>query len=137
MRKTIVAVMVWLVPVSAAPFVAAQQTATPATQAAVPFENEIKAYEQADKTNPPPREANLFVGSSSIRLWKTMAEDLPGKNVINRGFGGSQIADSVRFADRIVIPYHPARIFFYAGDNDLNAGKSPETVAGDFAAFEK
>ena len=55
--------------------------------------------------------------------------------VINRGFGGSEIADSTRYADRIVIPYHPRQIVMYAGDNDLAKGKSPQQVAGDFKAF--
>jgi lysophospholipase L1-like esterase len=108
----------------------------PAAQAA-PYEKEILAFEVADRAHAPPPDANLFVGSSSIRMWKTLAADFPNNKVINRGFGGSQIADSVKYANRIVIPYRPARIFFYAGDNDLNAGKSPETVAADFTAFEK
>jgi lysophospholipase L1-like esterase len=55
--------------------------------------------------------------------------------VINRGFGGSQIADSVFYADRIVIPYRPRLIVLRAGGNDIHAGKSPEQVADDFQAF--
>src|SRR5438128_768275 len=93
-----------------------------------PFANEIKAFEEMDKTNPPPQNAVLFAGSSSIRLWKTLADDFPAVKTINRGFGGSQIEDSVHYADRIIIPLHPAKIFFYAGGNDINAGKSPERV---------
>jgi len=58
--------------------------------------------------------------------------DLP---VINRGFGGSQVADSVAFAERIVLPYQPKVIVFYAGDNDIASGKSPEQVATDFGLF--
>ena len=100
-----------------------------------PFANEIKAFEEMDKTSPPPQNAVLFVGSSSIRLWKTLAEDFPGVKTINRGFGGSQIEDSVRYAERIIIPLHPAKIFFYAGGNDINAGKSPERVFEDFKSF--
>lgn len=99
------------------------------------WESEIKAFESADKTNPPPPGAILFVGSSSIRLWKTLAQDFSEYNVINRGFGGSQIADSVAFADRIVIPCRPKAIVLYAGDNDLAAGKSPRQVFADFRAF--
>jgi lysophospholipase L1-like esterase len=77
----------------------------------------------------------LFVGSSSIRLWKTLPQDLPQYRVINRGFGGSQIADCTYFADRIVIPYKPSAIILHAGSNDLAAGKSPERVFADFKAF--
>ena len=99
------------------------------------WEKDIAAFEAQDKTNPPPKSAILFIGSSSIRMWKTLAEDLPGHKVINRGFGGSQIADSVHFVDRMVVPYQPKRIVMYAGGNDINGGKTPEHVASDFKAF--
>jgi lysophospholipase L1-like esterase len=99
------------------------------------WDKDIAAFETQDKTNPPPKGAILFIGSSSIRLWKTLAEDLPEHKVINRGFGGSQIADSVHFVDRMVVPYQPKRIVMYAGGNDINGGKTPEQVASDFKAF--
>ncbi len=99
------------------------------------WEKEIGAFEAADKTNPPPANAVVFVGSSSIRMWKSLARDFPEHKVINRGFGGSQIADSVEFADRIVLPYQPRLVVLYAGGNDLNAGKTPERVFADFQAF--
>ncbi|HEX4645882.1 MAG TPA: SGNH/GDSL hydrolase family protein, partial [Verrucomicrobiae bacterium] len=79
--------------------------------------------------------AILFVGSSTIRFWKTLAQDFPDLKVINRGFGGSHLSDSTFFADRIVIPYQPKTIFLYAGDNDLAAGKTPEQVFADYQAF--
>jgi lysophospholipase L1-like esterase len=99
------------------------------------WEFEIRAFEAADKTNPPPKGAILFVGSSSIRLWKTLAADFARHKVINRGFGGSQIEDSTALADRIIVPCRPKRVFLYAGDNDIAAGKSPERVCDDFKAF--
>ena len=99
------------------------------------FEKDILAFEASDKANPPPKNAILFIGSSSIRMWKTLAQDFPDYRVINRGFGGSQISDSLYFADRIVIPYAPRAIVFYAGGNDINAKKSPETVFNDFKTF--
>jgi lysophospholipase L1-like esterase len=101
----------------------------------LPFAAEINAFADADHDNPPPTNAIVFVGSSSIRLWKTLAQDFPDHQVINRGFGGSQLSDSVRYADRIVIPYLPKQIVLYAGGNDINAGKSAEDVAADFRAF--
>jgi lysophospholipase L1-like esterase len=110
-------------------------TALSVGAAEAPFEKDIRAFEAADTKQPPPKGAVLFVGSSSIRLWSTLAEDFPGVPVINRGFGGSEIADSTRYADRIVIPYHPRRIVIYAGDNDIAKGKSPLQVADDFRAF--
>ncbi len=99
------------------------------------WEKEIAAFEASDRTNPPPKNSIVFVGSSSILKWKTLAADFPGLPVINRGFGGSQLADSVNFADRIVIKYQPREVVVYAGGNDLNAGKSPEIVYGDFVAL--
>src|SRR5581483_5389209 len=88
------------------------------------WEPEIKAFEARDRVQAPPQNAILFVGSSSIRLWHSLAKDFAGWQVINRGFGGSQIEDSTALADRIIFPYHPKAIVFYAGDNDLAAGKS-------------
>jgi lysophospholipase L1-like esterase len=99
------------------------------------WEKEIQAFEAADRVKPPPEGAVLVIGSSIIRLWKTLQEDFPQHTMINRGFGGSQIADSVYYADRIVIPYKPKMVVLYAGGNDINAGKSPETVFEDFKAF--
>jgi lysophospholipase L1-like esterase len=105
------------------------------TANARPFEAEIRAFEAMDKTNPPPRGAILFTGSSSIRKWTTLARDFKTHQVINRGFGGSQISDSVYYADRIVIPYQPQTIVFFAGSNDIAAGKTAEQVFDDFKAF--
>ena len=113
-------------------------TAPPAaapTQAKAPFESEILAFEAADKKNPPMPGGIVFTGSSSVRLWTTLARDFPELPVINRGFGGSEVADSVRYADRIVIPYKPKMIVLYAGTNDISNGKSPSQVLKDFQAF--
>src|SRR5689334_14464438 len=75
------------------------------------WEKEISAYEQMDHTNPPPKDAWLFIGSSTVRLWRSLAADFPGQRVINRGFGGSEIMDSTYFAERIIFPYHPSKVF--------------------------
>lgn len=96
---------------------------------------DIDDFTTADLGRPPPANAVLFIGSSSIVKWKTLAQDFPHVQTINRGFGGSELADSVFYLDRIAIPYHPRVIVVYAGDNDLWAGKSAETVAADFEAF--
>jgi len=99
------------------------------------WEADMRHFAELDARTPPPRHAVLFVGSSSIRMWDSLASDFPGQAVINRGFGGSEIRDSTWYADRIVIPYAPRLIVFYAGDNDLNAGRSPRQVRDDFLAF--
>jgi lysophospholipase L1-like esterase len=91
----------------------------------------IRAFEKADRRDPPPQHGVLFVGSSSVRLWK-LDEHFPEMPVINRGFGGSQVSDTLHFADRIVLPYRPRLVVLYAGDNDIAAGESPAQVTDDF-----
>ena len=88
------------------------------------WERAIKTFEAADKQRCRAPGAVLFIGASSIRFWKTLAADFPQYHVLNRGFGGSHIADCTAFADRIVIPYRPSVIVLHAGGNDLaGAGK--------------
>lgn len=99
------------------------------------WEKEIAALTAGDLTNPPPKNAILFVGSSSIRLWKSLAKDFPEKKVINRGFGGSQMSDLNEFVERIVLPYEPKQILVYEGDNDIASGKAPGQILEDFKAF--
>jgi lysophospholipase L1-like esterase len=99
------------------------------------WEPEISAFEKRDKIDPPPQNAVLFIGSSSIRKWTALSNDFPGIEVINRGFGGSEIDDSTSFAERIIFPYHPRVIVLYAGDNDLAAGKSPTEVVAEYTNF--
>jgi lysophospholipase L1-like esterase len=98
------------------------------------FKSEIAAFTRYDQENTAPKNAVVFVGSSSINLWKT-AECFPEIAVINRGFGGSQASDVVHFTQKLVLKYEPRIVVFYAGDNDLAAGKTPEQVAGDFEKF--
>lgn len=99
------------------------------------WEQDMQRFAAADVATPPPGQAVLFVGSSSIRLWTTLAEDFPGVPVINRGFGGSEIRDSTWYADRIIVPYAPRQVLLYAGDNDLSNGRSPQQLQADFRAF--
>ena len=99
------------------------------------WDKEIAAFEALDHEKMPPTGGILFTGSSTIRLWKTLAEDYPGLPVINRGFGGSEIADATHFADRIIFPYKPKQIFLRAGVNDIHEGRLPDEVVADFADF--
>lgn len=98
-----------------------------ATAEAPRWEKAIQAFEQQDAEHPPDKHEILFVGSSSIRFWKT-DDDFPQLDIINRGFGGSQTADVLQYVDRIVIPYEPRLIVLYVGDNDISYGKTPEQV---------
>ena len=99
------------------------------------FAPEIEAFAAADRAQPPAPCGFLFVGSSSIRFWRTLAADMAPVAVINRGFGGSTVADVDAWFDKVVAPYRPRAIVFYAGENDVSAGKPPAEVAADFARF--
>lgn len=99
------------------------------------WERDIAAFEASDRTNPPPNNCIVFVGSSSIRFWSSLKTDFPGLPVVNRGFGGSELPDAVNFADRIIIPYAPREVVIYSGANDIANHKSPELVFGDFVAL--
>lgn len=97
---------------------------------------DIAAFVAHDRSNPPPQHGVLFIGSSSIRFWApTLASDFPGVPVIDRGFGGSAIADSTAYAGQIAVPYRPRLIVMYAGDNDIAEGHTPGQVVDDFKAF--
>jgi lysophospholipase L1-like esterase len=115
--------------------VAARQAATADALDLAKWESDIRAFEAADREHPPAKGGILFAGSSSIRLWTTLADDFPGLPVLNRGFGGSQIREVTAFAPRIVLPYAPRLIVFYCGTNDVAAGRPAALVAGDFRTF--
>lgn len=108
----------------------------PAENPAERWEKTIRQFEQWDSKNTFPSDAVLFVGSSSIRMWPT-AECFEEFAVINRGFGGSQISEVNYFAGRIVLRYEPKVIVFYAGDNDVAAGKNSKRVFDDYKKFVK
>src|SRR5688500_3924563 len=113
-------------PPATQPAGATQPATRPTTTPALPpFEKDIRAYEAADRKDPPTPGGIVFYGSSSIRMWKSLKEDFPGMNVINRGFGGSTAPDALRYVDRIVIPYKPSAVVVYEGDNDLAKGRTP------------
>ena len=97
---------------------------------------EVARFVQADRVSPPGPCQILFIGSSSIVRWKeTLAADMAPMPVINRGFGGSHIEYVNRWFDQIVAPYRPRAIVFYAGENDIDAGKSVDRVMDDFDEF--
>src|SRR5436190_5749872 len=113
-----------------APVVASAQARDPAR-----FQPEFDAFAQADRERPPPRCPIVFTGSSTIRRWTTLSLDMAPLSVLNRGFGGSTVADVDFWFDQAVARYRPRAIFFYAGDNDLAAGKTPGEVVADFRRF--
>lgn len=104
------------------------------------WEPEIAAFERADRESPPPRGAVLFVGSSSIRFWDGLAEDMAPLVVIRRGFGGARLSDLIYFTDRIIVPYAPRAIVLHAGGNELNdlpgnRRRTPEEALADFRSL--
>lgn len=99
------------------------------------WKDEIDRLTVNDAAHPPAPGGIVFVGSSSMRFWTTLAEDFPGLHTINRGFGGSELADSVFYEDRIVLAYQPRTVVLFAGTNDIWGGKPAETVYADFKAF--
>ena len=88
-------------------FCATAEPKAPAAEPQAKWEKDIQAFEQWDRKNSFPADAVLFVGSSSIRMWETR-ECFPDLPVINRGFGGSQIAEITPLVPRVVFPYRPA-----------------------------
>jgi hypothetical protein len=114
-----------------APVVAGQTGPDPAR-----WEQTIQTWEAEDRAQPPPEGAIVFIGSSSIRFWRTVHEDMAPLTVIHRGFGGSWMRDAVHYADRIVTNYKPRAVVLYEGDNDVGGGSlSPEGLLSGFEAF--
>ena len=103
---------------------------------AQPFISEIKNFKKQDSISFPPKDAILFVGSSSFNFWKDVQDYFPGYTIINRGFGGSSIPDVIRYADDIIFPYQPKQIVIYCGENDL-ASSDKVTSKMVFRRFKK
>ena len=127
--------LVWLLACS--PQVVGQNAVnvSPTVSTRSQWEPDFAQFEAQDRARPPRPGSIVFVGSSSIRMWTTLQRDFPGVPVLNRGFGGSEAGDVAQFAERIVVPYKPPVVVFYAGDNDLAAGKTPQQVLAAFQSF--
>jgi lysophospholipase L1-like esterase len=98
----------------------------------------LAAFAAADKSGMPPADGVLFVGSSTIRMWTKLHEDFRQQPVIiNRGFGGSTLADCQHFVRQLVLQYRPRQVMLYAGDNDLAEGRTPAQVRDSLEAFVK
>jgi lysophospholipase L1-like esterase len=113
---------------------AAPALVTPtASPAPLRWEQEIAAIEEADRTQPPAPGGVVFLGSSNIRLWTTLSEDFAGMNPLNRGVGGSRLAELSSVASRLVTAAKPAAVVVSAGGNDIAAGATPTEVRDAFA----
>jgi lysophospholipase L1-like esterase len=116
---------------------AAPSAQTQAQNPAASWESTIEKFEAGDKANPPKPGMIVFAGSSSFARWSTLVDDMKPLNVLNRGFGGSQMSDLDYYANRIVNVYRPSAVVVYEGDNDLasTSSKTPEMVAAGFRQF--
>lgn len=83
------------------------------------FWQDIQEFKKQNQQNPPPKDAILFLGSSSFTKWTDVADYFPTKTIINRGFGGSRLTDLNYFADDLLAPYQPKQIIIYCGENDF------------------
>lgn len=103
------------------------------------WEPDMLRFEELDRTNEYPPESVLFTGSSSIRLWETLATDMHPIPVIQRGFGGSRMPDVLKHADRYIgVHEFSAVVVFVANDitgspNDVD--KTPAEVRDLFEDF--
>jgi lysophospholipase L1-like esterase len=97
-------------------------TTLQAQQKQAPFWKEIQAFKRQDSLQQPPKQAILFVGSSSFKMWDNMQEMFPAHQLINRGFGGSNLLDLKLYLNDIVFPYEPRQIVIYSGENDIASG---------------
>jgi lysophospholipase L1-like esterase len=95
----------------------------------------IDGWTAQDEKNPPAPGGALFIGSSSVRMWKSLQADFPELATLNRGFGGSWTQDVLHYYDRIVRPYKPAKIIFYCGENDLAGGEATNVPVENFRTF--
>ncbi|MEO8658498.1 MAG: GDSL-type esterase/lipase family protein [Bryobacteraceae bacterium] len=99
------------------------------------YEAEVRELEKNRARQPYPQCPAVFYGSSSIRLWSSLAADLQSPRAVNLGFGGSTLAACVHFFERLVPPAAPASLIVYAGDNDLGDGRNTEEVIASFRAL--
>src|SRR5688572_33001408 len=99
------------------------------------WEPAIQKFEAEDRAAPPAKGGVLFIGASSIARWSNLAESFPDLKVVNRGFGGSELADSVKYFSRVVVPHAPRIVVLYAGEHDLNRGVTPDVISADFGKF--
>lgn len=97
------------------------------------YEREIELFEEIEAESASAKGGIVFTGSSSIRMWKTLEEDMAPMPAINRGFGGSTIRQVNAYAERIIFPLEPSLIVLYCGENDIAmAGQDASTTYQDF-----
>src|SRR5438876_763231 len=99
------------------------------------YEEEVRALERQRSSRPRISRPVVFYGSSTFRLWTTLALDLAEPRALNLSFGGSTLEACAYFFDRLVPPEQPSSVVVYAGDNDLGDGQIPDRVLSSFQAL--
>lgn len=100
------------------------------------YEAEVRHLEAARSGQILPPDPVIFYGSSSFRMWDTLAADLKNPRAVNQAFGGSTLESCTYFFERLVVPLRPVSLVLYAGDNDLGDGRSPQQVLTYFRALK-
>ena len=90
------------------------------------FKSEIEKINKIRFDNS--QERIVFTGSSSIRFWLDVQERYPTHQVIQTGFGGSEMSDLLHYLDETVLRFKPSQVFVYEGDNDVNAKRSTTEI---------
>ena len=80
------------------------------------WSKEIDAFDVQNESEPDSQDAILFIGSSSIRRWETMATDMAPYRTIRRGYGGAKFTDMGVFVDRIVTPHQYRALVMFVGN---------------------
>jgi lysophospholipase L1-like esterase len=98
------------------------------------FEPRIAGFEREEKAHPPRPGGVVVIGSSSIERWTTLESDFASVSARNRGLSGSIVSDLIDLAPRLVTNA-PEIVLVYAGDNDIDAGLSPDQVLNRLRAL--
>jgi lysophospholipase L1-like esterase len=98
------------------------------------WKEQMAEFEKEDEQGGIEEGGIVFTGSSSVRMWN-LAASFPGRKLVNRGFGGSQMSDALAWFDTIVGKHKPSLVILYEGDNDLASGKTPEDIRGGLVEF--
>jgi lysophospholipase L1-like esterase len=94
------------------------------------WQEDIDRFDSLNKVEKYNSNAIMFLGSSYIRLWKNIRQDVGYNDIIHRGFGGCNLREVAFYVNKIVYPHQPKALFMYVG-NDIVAGekdKSPDQV---------
>lgn len=56
-------------------------------------------------------------------MWKDISTYYPEHQIINTGFGGSEMSDLLYHLEHTVLKFAPVKVFIYVGENDVDSGR--------------